>query len=177
LGKAILFVIILAIVWAFISPYYNHLLVKIGNGIAPAPITLDLQQDNINFYHYYPDGTFDRAYIPSLGIQFGLILVIALICATPGLTLKKRLKFIAIAAIILFVVHVIIIWITSVLLLKRIILGNNFFFNLLVPVGCNLFPVIIWGVMSLKYWFPQKLAEQPASTKKKRDKKRRGRSR
>lgn len=155
----------MAVVWTYISPAYNHLLVSLGNKIAPSDVTLELDQDTIYFYHYYhypyPEGAADKAWIPSWGIHFGLILVIALIGATPGLKLTQRLKFIALAAIILFVIHVVIIWFASELLVRRILFGNNPFFNLLVPLGCDLFPVVIWSILSLKYWFPQGLAIQP----------------
>ena len=67
----------------------------------------------------------------------------------------------ALAVVLLFVIHVLAIWLAAELLVRRKIFGQNPVFNLLVTVGCDLFPVVIWGGLSLKYWFPQGLGGQP----------------
>jgi hypothetical protein len=46
---------------------------------------------------------------------------------------------------------------------SSVVMNKNPVFNLLVTVGCDLFPVVIWGGLSLKYWFPQGLAREPKS--------------
>ena len=160
LGKAIALVILVAVAWTYISPAYNHLLVSLGNKIAPSGVTLELEQRTIYFYHHTPEGT-DKAWIFSWALHFGLILVIALIGATPGLRLTQRLKFTALAFGLLFVIHVVAIWIMARLMGSSVVMNKNPVFNLLVTVGCDLFPVVIWGVLSLKYWFPQGLAREP----------------
>jgi hypothetical protein len=160
LGKAIALVILVAVAWTYISPAYNHLLVSLGNKIAPSSVTLELEQRTIYFYHHTPEGT-DEGWIYSWALQFGLVLVIALIGATPGLRLTQRLKFIALAFALLFVIHVAAIWVMARLMVSSVVMDKNPLFNLLVTVGCDLFPVVIWGVLSLKYWFPQRLAKEP----------------
>jgi hypothetical protein len=161
LGKAIALVILVAVVWTYISPAYNHLLVSLGNKIAPSGATLELKQRTIYFYHQNPWGGTDSANIAGWALEFGLVLVIALIGATPGLRLTQRLKFIGLAVVLLFVIHVLAIWIAAGLLVRRKILGQNPVFNFLVTLGCDLFPVVIWGILSLKYWFPEGLGGQP----------------
>jgi hypothetical protein len=159
LVTAIVLVIFVAVVWTYISPAYNRVLVNLGNKIAPSGVTLELEERNIYFYHHAPEGT-STAWIFSWALHFGLVLVIALIGATPGLRLKQRLKFIALAFALLFVIHVAAIWVMARLMASGVVTDKNPLFNLLVTVGCDLFPVVIWGVLSLKYWFPQGLARE-----------------
>ncbi|MBM4463397.1 MAG: hypothetical protein FJ012_08690 [Chloroflexi bacterium] len=119
----------------------------------------DTEQRKVYFYHHAPEGT-SWAYIDSWALHFGLVLVIALIGATPGLRLKQRLKFIALAFALLFVIHVTAIWVMARLMASSVVMNKNPWFNLLVTVGCDLFPVVIWGIFSFKYWFPQGLARE-----------------
>ena len=79
----------------------------------------------------------------------------------PRLKLRQRLKFIALAFALLFVIHVVAIWIVARLMGSSVVMNKNPLLNLLVTVGFDLFPVVIWGVLSLKYWFPQGLATEP----------------
>jgi hypothetical protein len=157
LVEAVIFVILIAVAWTYISPAYNHLLLGTVDKIAPSDVTLELQQSTIYFYHDTPYGT-DSANIPSWALQFGLVIVIALIAATPGLRLTQRLKFIVLAFMLLFVIHIAAVWIAAGLLARRVIFGENALFNFLVTLGCDLFPVVIWGVISLRYWFPKEAA-------------------
>jgi len=77
------------------------------------------------------------------------------------LRLTQRLKFIALAFVLLFVIHVAAIWVMARLMGSSVVMNKNPVFNLLITVGCDLFPVVIWGGLSLKYWFPQGLAREP----------------
>ncbi|MBM4463937.1 MAG: hypothetical protein FJ012_11550, partial [Chloroflexi bacterium] len=103
LVTATVLVIFVAVVWTFISPSYNRVLVNLGNRIAPSSVTLELEERNIYFHHDALEGR-STAWIFSWALHFGLVLVIALIGATPGLRLKQRLKFIALAFALLFVI-------------------------------------------------------------------------
>jgi hypothetical protein len=87
------------------------------------------------------------------------------------LRLRERLKFIALAFVLLFVIHVVAIWVMARLMGSSVVMNKNPVFNLLVTVGCDLFPVVIWGGLSLKYWFPQGLGGQPKLPGRERHKK------
>lgn len=154
LVKAIALVILIGVVWSYISPAYSRLLVGVGNRIAPSDVTLQIEQRTIYFYHETPAGT-DKGWILSWSLQFGLVLVMALIGATPGVRWSQRVKFLAVAVVLLFVIHVMAVWIMARLMLSSPVMDKNPLFNLLVTVGCDLFPVAIWGALSLRYWFPE----------------------
>ncbi|MCX6000602.1 MAG: hypothetical protein NTU41_13740, partial [Chloroflexi bacterium] len=121
-------------------------------------------QRTIYFYHETPEGT-DKGWILSWGLQFGLVLVMALIGATPGMRWTQRVKFLGAAVVFLFAIHVMAVWIMAKLMLSGANMDKNPVFNLLVTVGCDLFPVGIWGAVSLRYWFPEGLAGTEAGAR------------
>jgi hypothetical protein len=87
----------------------------------------------------------------TLTFQAGIVLLFALITATPGPKIFLRLKYLIIASVVVFFLHV-----TSFLLLS--FYGTT---TVLLPlivlfasVGVDLFPVLIWLCLSVKYWWP-----------------------
>jgi hypothetical protein len=156
IGAAIALLVIVSIVWYVIDPPYNRLLVAVTDPLTSLRIALGDSNNHINFYLENPPGA--KLWINGAGFHFGLILVSVLIAVTPGLTLLRRIKFIAIALGVMFVIHII-----TILIFAWIIQSSDdpvrFAFSpwvtFLVTIGTQLFPALIWVILCLKYWFPR----------------------
>jgi hypothetical protein len=155
IGKAILFLIAIAIVWHFISPAYNDLLAATANLIHPAHTKIvSYGQDIIRVYL----AGSSRAYeIYGLDLQYGLLIVLALIAATPGLRLMKRLKFALIALVIMFVIHV-----ASILVFAKVAyssssatISSNPYVVFFCIIGPDLFPALVWMSLAFRQFFPK----------------------
>jgi len=156
IGAAIALLVIVSIVWYVIDPPYNHLLVLVTDPLTSLHIALGDGNNVINFYLETPPGGIIG--IKGAGFQFGLILLPVLISVTPGLTLLRRLKFIAIALGVMFIIHIITLLIFS-WILQLSDDPSRFAFNpwvtFLVTIGTQLFPALIWVILCFKYWFPR----------------------
>jgi len=157
IGAAIALLVIVSILWYVIDPPYNRLLVEITNPLTSLRIALGDGNSVIYFYFDTPAGEGSIG-IKGAGFHFGLILLPVLIAVTPGLTLMRRLKFIAISLGVMFVIHII-----TILIFAWIIqlsddpagFGTNPWVVFLVTIGTQLFPALIWVILCLKYWFPR----------------------
>ena len=155
-GAVIALLIIASILWYVIDPPYNRLLVEVTDPLTSLRIDLGESNNYINFYLENPPGA--KIWINGAGFHFGLILVSVLIAVTPGLTLLRRLKFIAIALGVMFIIHIV-----TILSFAWIIQSSDdpfrFAFNpwltFLVTIGTQLFPALIWVILCFKYWFPR----------------------
>ena len=150
-GEAIGCLIAISLLWHFlIASPYNHLLVWIADRLSSSRIALGDGSDNI--YFYFSDL---EAWIYGSSLHYGLVLVVALIVATPGLKLRQRLKFIPLAVLIMFVIHIVTILIFAWVAQSSSPahpMNENPWVILFLVVGCDLFPALIWGVLSYKYW-------------------------
>ena len=156
IGKAILFLIAISIVWHFISPAYNDLLAGTANLFHPTHTKIiSYGQDTLRVYL---SGSFKAIYeIYGLDLQYGLLIVLALIAATPGLRLMKRFKFILIAFIIMFLIHV-----ASMLVFAKVAssakpttISSNPFVVFFCIIGPDLFPALVWMAMAFRQFFPK----------------------
>jgi hypothetical protein len=156
IGAAIVLLVIVSIIWYVIDPPYNRLLVAVTDPLTSLRIELGDSNNHINFYLENPPGA--KIWINGAGFHFGLILVPVLITVTPGLTLMRLMKFIAIALGVMFVIHII-----TIMSFAWIIQSSDdplrFAFDpwltFLVTIGTQLFPALIWVILCLKYWFPR----------------------
>lgn len=156
-GRTIAFFIVIAIVWHFVAPGYNSLLAEAANWLAPAQTTISHEQNTIYVFPEIGTGRPGVYAIEALDLQYGLLLVIALIAATPGLRLSQRFKFIPIAFVIMFIIHVV-----SILVFANATrsetpasIGSNPFVILFGIFGADLFPVLVWGILSFRYFLPR----------------------
>ena len=152
IGKAIGFLIVISVVWYFITPAYNRLLLAVVDKIVSTELTLLLRQDTIYVYLQNVSNPIGGIYVSSL--HYGLLVVVSLILATPGLRIYKRLKSIAIALLAIFAVHLI-----SIVLFAQTALSGaaasmeqNPLIVLFAIIGADLFPILIWGILSYKYF-------------------------
>ena len=156
IGAAIALLVIVSIIWYVIDPPYNRLLVAVTDPLTSLRIALGDGNNVINFYLENPAGAIIG--IKGAGFHFGLILLPVLIAVTPGLTLLRRLKFIAIAMVAMFIIHIITILIFSWILQlsddpSRF--AVNPWVTFLVTIGTQLFPALIWVILCFKYWVPR----------------------
>jgi uncharacterized protein YhhL (DUF1145 family) len=157
IGKTIGFFIVIAIVWHFIAPSYDSLLAKAANQLAPAQTTISYEKNTIYVFPEISTGRPGVYGIEPLDLQYGLLLVIALIAATPGLRLRQRFKFIPIAFVIMFIIHVasILVFANATRSETPASIGSNPFVILFGIFGADLFPVLVWGILSFRYFLPR----------------------
>jgi hypothetical protein len=135
------------------GPYYNRLLVAAANFITPLNFSLDKLNGDIYFY--------SSAGVPLGGIHgtarhFGMVLLLALLVATPGFKSLKRLREIGIGLVIMPVLH------TGTLALiaglAQMSAGTssnvtNMPTVLISSIGLNLIPVLVWAGFCLRRLF------------------------
>ena len=158
IGKVLVFIIIMSSFWPFLTPSYNHALVGVANKVVPSDVTL-MAEDSSIIIRYERDSMTATLPVHGLFLQYGLVVLIALIGATPGLKLRQRLKFIAAALIIMFGIHVVsmlvISEVTQSISLEHPSKGGSPLEILFVSIGFDLFPILVWVALSFKYWVPK----------------------
>jgi hypothetical protein len=138
-------IIVLSIVWSFVDSTYTNFLSWIARGAVPGGVTVQEQGGSIYFIHSlkYMGGSLKvEDWIDAAAIQFGLLLAVALMAATPGLNLKRRFVFTGTALAVTFVLQVL-----SVIVMARTY--NSLFFVIVSDV----FPLVLWAGFSLRYLF------------------------
>lgn len=167
-GKAIGILIALSLLWSFlIATPYNRTLVAITDKLSGAEIVLgedfepDVRQE-LGLKEAYicigvsqPWGLELHSYLESSSLHYGMLLVISLIAATPALAWRRRLKFILLALLVMFIIHLITILIFARISLSGANASQNPFVILFVTLGTALFPTLIWAIVCYKYWWPR----------------------
>jgi hypothetical protein len=136
-------IIVLSVVWSFIDSTYSNFLSWIARSVVSEGVTVQEKAGSIYFIHSirYMGGSLQvEDWIDAAAIQFGLLLTVALMAATPGLTLKRRGAFTGIAVAVTFVLQVL-----SVIVMAKTY--NSLFFVIVSDV----FPLVLWAVFSLRY--------------------------
>jgi len=153
IGKVIGFLIVISVVWYFITPLYNRLLLAVVDKVTSSELTFLLKQDTA--YIYLQNASNPTAGIYVSALHYGLLVVISLILATPGLRIYKRLGSIVIAFLAIFAVHIITIAIFAQTALASTdgSMEQNPLIVLFAIVGADLFPILIWGILSYKNFF------------------------
>ena len=165
-GTAIVVLIVLAVLWSFlIATPYNRALVAVTDPLSSAEIKLGedfeqadrlqlgLKEGNIYFAELQEGELVLHGWIEGPSLHYGMLLVISLIAATPGLTWQRRLKYIPLAVVILFILHIITVLIFAKISLSGTDPSRSPFVTLFIILGTALFPALIWGALSLRYWF------------------------
>jgi hypothetical protein len=174
-GKTLGFLIVLSLLWHFVFAVpYDRALVAITDRLSGAEIVLGkdlgeetrqaflaesgvyLKDDYICVTMLQPWGYELYGWIEGASLSYGMLLVISLIAATPGLAWQRRLKFIGLAILIMFGIHLV----TILIFAKVALAGVNPypFTTLLITIGTALFPALIWGALCYKYWWPRGVA-------------------
>jgi hypothetical protein len=156
-------IILLSVLWNFIDSGYSAFLGKIASSTVSPEFRVDQREGTIYFTRQYfivdvggkptpvavPSNYPSQANIVASAIQFGLLLTIALVAATPGLGWRKRFLFSGLAAAITFTLQVL-----SVFVMAKTL--NS----LLFVVVSDLFPPLLWAAFSFRYWFIPRLDSQ-----------------
>ena len=149
-------IIVLSVLWNFVDSGYSDFLGNIASGLVPAEFKVDQRGGTIYFTRQYfivnvagkptpvpvPQNYPPDVSLVASAIQFGLLLTIALVAATPGLTWRRRFLFSGIAAAVTFILQV----------LSVVIMAKTFNSVLFVIVS-DLFPPLLWAFFSFRYWF------------------------
>jgi hypothetical protein len=167
-GIAIVLLILLSVLWIFfLATPYNRALATVADKLSGAKITLGkdfaesdkqalgLEDEGIYVAVAQPGVLELHGVIDGLALDYGMLLLICFIAATPGMTWRQRLKFIPIALIIMFIIHIVTILIFAQVTISSTAMSptnKNPWVNLFITAGCDLFPLLIWGALSYKYW-------------------------
>ena len=149
--KVFVLILIFSSFWSFVAPGYTSLLVAASNGVAPSSISMTAVDSSIVIHSVGQT----PAALRSLPFQAGLLLLLALIIATPGLKVRQRLQYIVIGAILTFALHI-----ASVIIMSVNVRAMRPLVVLFASVGIDLFPVLIWAALSAKYWWPGRQVSQ-----------------
>jgi hypothetical protein len=142
-------IIVLSVVWSFVDTAYSNFLSLIAGSVVSKGVVIEQSDGTIAFVHSIPY-TIDSMRgslqvtdsIVASAIQFGLLLTIALMAATPGLGLKRRFLFTGAAAAVTFVLQIL-----------SIIVMSKTFNSLFFVIVSDLFPPLLWAAFSFRYWF------------------------
>lgn len=167
-GIAVILIIVLSVIWSFlIAVSYNRALTAAADPFSSAKIVAAESFDK-SFREQYgikdntiwitvpqPEGLKLYKGIEVPALTYGMPLVLSLIAATPGLTWRRRLKFLLIAPLLMFALHVIDIVIGAKVFLSGANISRSTFVNGFLVLGPGLFPALIWVALSFGYWFPK----------------------
>lgn len=144
--KVFILILVFSALWPFVAPAYTTLLAAAANGVAPPSIKITTAGSLIVIHS---GAQLAAASLQSLPFQAGLLLILALIIATPNLKVRQRLKFVGIAVVLTFALHT-----ASILVMSTNARAIRPLVVLIASVGIDLFPVLIWAALSAKYWRP-----------------------
>jgi hypothetical protein len=158
-------IIVLSVLWTLVDSGYSAFLGKIASSAVPAEFKVDQREGTIYFTRQYfivneggkptqvavPDNYPADVSLVASAIQFGLLLTVALVAATPGLGWRRRFLFSGLAAAVTFTLQVL-----SVFVMAKTF--NSVFF----VVVSDLFPPLLWAVFSFRYWFVSHTNSLPA---------------
>jgi len=149
--KAIVLAIVLSLIWHFVAGFYDALLINASGLFLGSDVILVAERGGISVYQ---PGMLMIGTRSSL-FYLGIILVTALIAATPGLKLISRLEYVAIALLSIFVIHIISILVMAAIapVDKAGIMSSytNPLRILFFVIGGDLFPVLVWALLSYKH--------------------------
>ena len=112
-----------------------------------------------NIYYYSSTGEAVKG-IYGQALYFGLILLIALLIATPEIKAFKRIENLATGLWVVFAVHSATLFILSRLVQSRGCVSMTAPVVLISAVGLNLFPVLVWASLCLRQLFAMELQDR-----------------
>ena len=167
-GKAIGILIALSLLWGFVLAMpYNRALVGVTDRVSRADIILAadfdeevrrenfLQEDSICVAVRGPDQILLYGFIPASALHYGMLLVVSLVAATPALAWRRRLAFIPLAILIMFVIHLSTILVFARLSLAGTAAPEHPTVIMFITLGTALFPAAVWGVLCYRNWWPR----------------------
>jgi hypothetical protein len=154
-GKAILFLAIASLLWPLVATSYDQLLVVTSSKIISDQVALEGRD---NYIYFYPQNGSKEpvAGIESFAFHFGLIVTMVLIAATPALRLSERGKFLLLALIFMFLIHIAGLFfvarsIQSALVHATTIANVGYTIRLFL-LSSSLVPPLLWSTLSIRRW-------------------------
>jgi hypothetical protein len=145
-------ILLLAALFPYIAGPYASSVARLADITTPSSIIIQAQEDTfLIFLKGYPLPSSLHA-LPFFG---GFILLLALVLFTPGIPVKKRPVYLVVAlscSIAIQVVSLAAIGLIAYFNAERW-LGRSIA-TLFLSIGIDLFPVLIWAIVSYKYWLP-----------------------
>ena len=136
--KVFILILIFASFWPFVASGYSTILAAATNLMAGPTMRIEAEGSLLLLYS---GAQLQPLTLHSLPFQAGMLLLLALLIATPGPSIKQRLTFMVIAFVLSFTVHI-----GSLIILSTREPAMRPILVLVASVGVYLFPVVIWAV-------------------------------
>jgi len=135
--KVFILILIFASFWPFVAPGYSTILAAATNLLAGPTMRIEAEGSLLLLYS---GAQLQPLTLHSLPFQAGMLLLLALVIATPGPSIKQRLIFAVAAIVLTFALHTgsLVIMSTREPAMRPILV-------LVASVGFYLFPVVIWA--------------------------------
>jgi hypothetical protein len=178
--RLVFFFLLFYVLWYFLSPVYNHILAVPSTAVLKLSeiggkrITYSMQAEGRYIFVHHaasvknPDLT---VRIRSRVLHFDMVLLFALIWAVPNIHWKKRMRIFLLGFAILFGLHLFKIFV----FVKREYSMNirvdgvpywspfqtrayYYLGDFIVLVANQIFPILIWSLLYVKYWWGKRLS-------------------
>lgn len=136
-------IIVLSVVWSFVDSAYSNFLTDVARNVVSKGVLLEQREGTIYFSRVFLNVKVTD-WIDASAIQFGLLLTVALVAATPGLALRRRFLYTGIAAALTFALQIL-----------AVVVMAKTFSSIFFVIVSDVFPPLLWAMFSLRYWFPQ----------------------
>jgi len=163
--KILVLLVLIYPLWLVFTPLYNSFVAEVSNSF----VSLTERASGIalrpeaHFIWIDESGTGPEAAMQGIDVNrvyFNLILLVVLFLATPNLGLQRRLKLLFAGVAILFITHVVsVVVIAKYTYLSSLSKHHDIQGRILeqarrflITMGFQLFPVLIWAMLTLKYW-------------------------
>ncbi len=154
-GKVALFIIVLAVAWSLLVAQYNYILAGAAEIADPTGVSFASEGSSILVEF---DEEFQRVIlkVEGLSFQYGLVILLALILATPKLGIRRRLKFIGFAFAAMFVVHIVAMLVMAQMAQavtpQHPTVAGRPAYVFFISMGVALFPIVIGVALLFRYW-------------------------
>lgn len=158
-GRVTALLLGMALPWRFLAPYYNDALVVIAGPLSPPSVAL--QREGLDIVFRYEEhslmATPCEGGLNGLALQGGLLLVLALVAATPGMRKEWRGLGMLAAGGLFLLAHVLVVSGFSWGLLRCVQERSLDIYSLspALPFAYVVLPALAGGVWCLRYWLPR----------------------
>lgn len=164
IGKFLIFFVLAYLIWWILTPSLNLLLAEGASTVfdlieGPRVASVEVQDGSVQAFSLEADepilSTVDYRH-------YNFVLLAALILATPSVPSYERIKILILGVVILLGLHIATLivdieylyavrGIVPLTAIEWFVYDRVFMF---FTMGTTLFPVLIWGLLTFKYWLP-----------------------
>jgi len=165
-GKLILFLGLATLLFAFLAPKYNWLVVQASNGLIallerPYQRTIlkaEGEETLLLSRYFGREEVLTPRVRYNYELYYGLVLLLALLLATPGIRPLKRVELTSIASGVIFAFHVV----DLTVIARGAFQAEPILFHAFLQPAI---PVLLWGLLTFRYWLPLPKAVGSPETK------------